>query len=64
MEVEYRTIREIKGPLLIVENTRDVAYGEVVKIRGPDGKERLGQVLEARENMAVVQVFEGLVVWM
>ncbi len=59
MEVEYRTIREIKGPLLIVENTRDVAYGEVVKIRGPDGKERLGQVLEARENMAVVQVFEG-----
>ncbi len=59
MEVEYRTIREIKGPLLIVENTRDVAYGEVVKIRGPDKKERLGQVLEARENMAIVQVFEG-----
>ena len=59
MEVEYRTIREIKGPLLIVENTKDVAYGEVVKIRGPDGKERLGQVLEARETMAVVQVFEG-----
>ncbi len=59
MEVEYRTIREIKGPLLIVENTKDVAYGEVVKIHGPDGKERLGQVLEARENMAIVQVFEG-----
>ncbi|ADD09069.1 V-type ATP synthase subunit B [Candidatus Aciduliprofundum boonei] len=59
MEVEYKTIREIKGPLLIVENTKDVAYGEVVKIRGPDGKERLGQVLEARENMAIVQVFEG-----
>ncbi len=59
MEVEYRTIREIKGPLLIVENTKDVAYGEVVKIRGPDGKDRLGQVLEARENMAIVQVFEG-----
>ncbi len=59
MEVEYRTIKEIKGPLLIVEKTRDVAYGEVVKIRGPDGEERLGQVLEAREDMAVVQVFEG-----
>ncbi len=59
MEVEYKTIRGIKGPLLIVENTKDVAYGEVVKIRGPDGKERLGQVLEARETMAVVQVFEG-----
>ncbi len=59
MEVEYKTIREIKGPLLIVENTKDVAYGEVVRIRGPDGKERLGQVLEAREDMAIVQVFEG-----
>ncbi len=59
MEIEYRTIREIKGPLLIVGNTKNVAYGEVVKIIGPDKKERLGQVLESREDMAVVQVFEG-----
>ena len=57
--VEYRSIAEISGPLLVVEKVRDVAYGEVVKIIGPDGRERLGQVLEARENVAIVQVFEG-----
>ncbi len=57
--VEYRTVREISGPLLIVEKVRDVAYGEVVEIVGPDGKKRLGQVLDAQENLAIVQVFEG-----
>ena len=57
--IEYRTVGEISGPLMIVEGVRSVAYGEVVKITGPDGKERLGQVLDARENLAVVQVFEG-----
>ncbi len=57
--VEYRSIAEISGPLLVVEKVRDVAYGEVVKIIGSDGRERLGQVLEARENVAIVQVFEG-----
>ena len=57
--IEYRTVGEISGPLMIVEGVRSVAYGEVVKITGPDGKERLGQVLDARENLAVIQVFEG-----
>ncbi len=58
-DIEYTTVREIKGPLLVVEKVSDAAYGEVVKIRGPDGKERLGQVLEAALGYAVVQVFEG-----
>lgn len=58
-EVEYKSIREISGPLLVVEKVKDVAYGEVVEIVGPDGKKRLGQVLDAQENLAIVQVFEG-----
>lgn len=56
---EYKTVREVAGPLLIVEGVEDVAYGEVVKIRTPGGKDRMGQVLESREGVAVVQVFEG-----
>ena len=56
---EYQTVSEVSGPLMIVENISDVAFGEVVKIRIPDGSERLGQVLEAQTDKAVVQVFEG-----
>ena len=58
-DIEYTTVSEVAGPLMIVESVKDVAYNEVVKIRTSYGEERTGQVLEAFENKAVVQVFEG-----
>ena len=58
-QVEYSTIGEITGPLLIVNGVRGVAYGELVEIETPTGERRKGQVLEARSDTAVVQVFEG-----
>lgn len=57
--IEYTTVSEVAGPLMIVEGVKDVAYNEVVKIRTSDGEERTGQVLEAYLDKAVVQVFEG-----
>lgn len=56
---EYSTVAEVTGPLLIIEGVEGVAYGEVVKIKTSTGEERTGQVLEAQEDKAVVQVFEG-----
>jgi len=56
---EYTTIREVAGPLIVVENVEGVAYGEVVKIITPQGEEKNGQVLETGAGLAVVQVFEG-----
>jgi V/A-type H+/Na+-transporting ATPase subunit B len=56
---EYSTVSEVSGPLMVVEGVAGAAYGEVVEIRAPDGKIRLGQVLETRTDAAVVQVFEG-----
>jgi len=58
-DIEYTTISEVAGPLIIVENIADVAYNEVVKIKTADGEERTGQVLEAFLDKAIVQVFEG-----
>jgi len=58
-EIEYTTVTEVAGPLMIVEGIEDVAYNEVVKIRTSSGEERTGQVLEAFLDKAVVQVFEG-----
>jgi len=58
-DIEYTTISEVAGPLMIVEGIKDVAYNEVVRIKTSDGEERTGQVLEAFMDKAVVQVFEG-----
>ena len=58
-DIEYTTISEVAGPLMIVEGIKDVAYNEVVKIKTSTGEERTGQVLEAFMDKAVVQVFEG-----
>ena len=56
---EYSTVSKVSGPLIVVHRISDVAYGEVAEIRLPSGEKRLGQVLEARKDAAVVQVFGG-----
>ena len=56
---EYRSVTQVAGPLMIVEGVEGVAYGEVVHIRTPEGDNRMGQVLESQDNLAIVQVFEG-----
>ncbi len=59
MAREYRTIREIAGPLIFVEKTEWVGYGELVEIGLPDGTRKRGQVLDSAKDIVVVQVFEG-----
>lgn len=56
---EYATVTKVSGPLIVVEGVSGVAYGEVTEITMPSGEKRRGQVLEARSNLAVVQVFGG-----
>ncbi len=55
---EYKTITRIEGPLVFVEKTDPVGYGELVQIRTPQGIKN-GQVLDTSDNIVVVQVFEG-----
>ncbi|MEO0072287.1 MAG: V-type ATP synthase subunit B [candidate division WOR-3 bacterium] len=57
--LEYRTIKEIFGPLVLVENTENVKYGELVELILADGSIRSGEVLEVHEDKALIQVFEG-----
>ena len=56
---EYLTISQISGPLVLVEKTSDVKYGEIVHIEIPTGEIRRGRVLEVSYDKALVQVFEG-----
>jgi V/A-type H+-transporting ATPase subunit B len=59
MRKEYLTVKEIVGPLMLVDNVSDVAYGEIAEISTPSGEQRRGRVLEISEHAALVQVFEG-----
>ena len=57
MRKEYRTIKEVVGPLMLVEQVEGVKYNELVKIAQADGETRLGRVLEVDGDKALVQLF-------
>ncbi len=57
--LEYTGVSRISGPIIIVENVRNVGYDELVEVITPSGETRLGKVLEVTRKIVVVQVFEG-----
>ncbi|MDD2429730.1 MAG: V-type ATP synthase subunit B, partial [Eubacteriales bacterium] len=59
MMKEYRTIREVVGPLMLVENVSGVTYDELVEIEQANGEKRRGKVLEINGDKALVQLFES-----
>ena len=42
MQKEYRTIKEVVGPLMLVEGVSGVKYNELVEIEQADGEKRQG----------------------
>ena len=59
MMKEYRTIYEVSGPLMVVEQVEGVTYDELAEIELPDGSIRRCKVLEVNGDKAVVQLFES-----
>ena len=60
MRKEYTTIREVVGPLVMVEGVDGVKYDELVEIKRVHGADnRRGKVLEVNGDRALVQLFEG-----
>ena len=59
MSKEYLTVKDIIGPLILLQDVEGVTYGELAQIRMPNGDIRQGRVLEVHQKNAVVQVFEG-----
>jgi V/A-type H+-transporting ATPase subunit B len=56
---EYRTLSQIKGPLIFIERITNIGYNEMVEIVTPEGEVRLGQVLEVDQQRCMVRVFVG-----
>lgn len=59
MYKEYKTIKEVVGPLMLVDHVEGVKYNEMVEIRQADGDIRRGKVLEVNGDKALVQLFES-----
>ncbi len=53
----YAKVSEAKGPLVVIENVKNPAYGEIVEIETEEGK-KLGMILDAQEKIAIAQLFE------
>ena len=56
---EYRTITEVVGPLMLVEQVEGAKFNELVEIEQANGEIRRGRVLEVDGDKALVQLFEG-----
>ena len=56
---EYKTIRQIASPLMIVDHVEGVTYDELGELELPNGEIRRCKVLEVEGNKAVVQLFES-----
>ncbi|QHQ61744.1 V-type ATP synthase subunit B [Anaerocolumna sedimenticola] len=59
MPKEYRSIREVAGPLMLVHGVEDVKYNELAEIELASGEKRRCKVLEIDKGNALVQLFES-----
>lgn len=58
MDIEYMGLKEISGPLVVIDGVKDASFEEMVEIHV--GKElRLGRIIQIEGETCVVQVFEG-----
>ncbi|MDY0210175.1 MAG: V-type ATP synthase subunit B [Acholeplasma sp.] len=59
MNLQYKGLDEINGPLIYFENTQNVGYEEMVEIKLNTGETRYGRVVQIEGDKIAVQVFEG-----
>ena len=59
MAIEYIGLKQIEGPLIVLEGAKDLSYEEMVDVTMQDGSRRHGRVLKMNEDAAIIQVFEG-----
>lgn len=59
MGLQYVGLKEINGPLVVLDKVQDASYDEITEIRLQDGSSRLGRVVEVSGDKVVLQVFEG-----
>ena len=59
MIIDYIGVKEISGPLIILDGVKEASFEEIVDIRLENGTMRNGRIVEIHGDKVVIQVFEG-----
>jgi V/A-type H+-transporting ATPase subunit B len=59
MILDYIGVKDINGPLIVLDDIENASYEEIVDIRLEDGTMRQGRIVQIDGKRIVVQVFEG-----
>lgn len=59
MSIQYKGLKEIKGPLIVLDHIKNVGFEEVVDIVLENGASRTGRVVQIEGEQVIIQVFEG-----
>ena len=59
MIIDYIGVKEISGPLIILDGVKEASFEEIVDIRLENGTIRSGRIVEIYGDKVVIQVFEG-----
>jgi len=59
MPVQFTGLKEISGPIVVLEKVPDMRFEEMVELELKDGTVRTGRVVQIEGSRAAIQVFEG-----
>ncbi len=59
MSVQFIGLKEINGPLVVLDHVPNASFDEIVELLLEDGTTRLGRVVQIEGERVVIQVFEG-----
>lgn len=59
MSVQFIGLKEINGPLVVLDHVPNASFDEIVELLMEDGTTRLGRVVQIEGERVVIQVFEG-----
>ena len=59
MNIEYRGLHEINGPLIVLDGVRECCNEELVEITCGERERRSGRIIKIEGERAIIQVFEG-----
>lgn len=59
MKTEYIGLEQINGPLIYIKTPQELSFDEQVELILENGEKRIGNVIILKDNIAVIQVYEG-----
>ena len=63
MAIEYLGLSAVNGPLVVLEGVQNAAYDEIVEMTVAGNTHKIGRIIEIYGDKAIIQVFEGCLLY-